>query len=741
MPSHTLEERARQIALRKRAQEIAARRSSPRARLGVPEDPGSVFAQAGRGAKRSLGGTVEMVKQFGQAAHALPVVAARAAGLQGRDVASATRRGFVVGAKEVPRAIRDAPLETLAGLEEGLTPVEQGAKIATELGQAFLLKKVPGVRAIRRGRVVRRGAAADIARRQPPIGPDRQLAAAPAEVVREVEQRAAAVAAAPRVASQEAADIAGGRRFGAPVRPPEPPPGRVGGRAPRLEDELQKALEEVRRPQPPARVSAQPPRFGQRPGPEQPRVTISPAAEQRLRAEGRRVPSQQELDAPLAKVKEAAARAKVAAPAASGPKMRVSAPEVRAVSDARTSLREKAGGPLPKGMQSQIDRLRVEYNRTQMEAKRLRATKGADPREAQRFEQASRELGSRLSGMERQAVRLARAGSERGGARTGALIGAGAAGAGAVAGGTVGTDKSERIANALVGGAAGLAVVKGIRALTPARRAALGELALTARREAFLSGTALPKNVLTALGAPAIAAAEVGGAQARTLMKQYPRLMKDIGKALRKPKEMIPLEAGQQPRGPVSRRIGAVDQAAENALRRGGMSQEQIDRALVKTPLAKTVGQGVALDVLQSKPGRFALPFQRTPFDIAVGGATEVREALPRALGGGKPAGGAFGSAGRRRALTAGTAAAGAGVASSLEGDKLAPLKFGLAASLFGRRALPFALGGLAAGQSFAGRGISPTPEFAMNPREMIPTSPRDIALLRLLEQLSGQER
>ena len=180
-----------------------------------------------------------------------------------------------------------------------------------------------------------------------------------------------------------------------------------------------------------------------------------------------------------------------------------------------------------------------------------------------------------------------------------------------------------------------------------------------------------------------------------------------------------------------------MDYVAEQALKRGvpGITQAQIDRALVKTPLATTIGgQSMLYDAMQSGPGKFAVPFQRTPMDVAVGGGTEIIEAL-----GGKPTRGALGSAGRRKQLTAGSAAAGAVAGEALDEDKLGLLKFALLASTLGRRATPFALGGAVTGGRNFARGMAPIPEI--DPWRLVPTSTDDIALVRLLRQLSGQER
>lgn len=92
-----------------------------------------------------------------------------------------------------------------------------------------------------------------------------------------------------------------------------------------------------------------------------------------------------------------------------GKLFRVSAPEFRDITTARERLVDKTGGlPIPAGMRDQLDRMGLEYRRTRDAYEALQATPNADPREIQRLHQATRELGSRLSGMEREAVRAAK---------------------------------------------------------------------------------------------------------------------------------------------------------------------------------------------------------------------------------------------------------------------------------------------------------------------------------------------
>lgn len=113
-------------------------------------------------------------------------------------------------------------------------------------------------------------------------------------------------------------------------------------------------------------------------------------------------------DVPLDDVAEAASSA-AGSGSPLGRFLRITAPEFSDIQQGRTRLVDKTAGlPIPAGMRDQIDRMGLEYRRTQAALRDLRATPNADLREVQRMEQAARELGSRLSGMEREAVRLAK---------------------------------------------------------------------------------------------------------------------------------------------------------------------------------------------------------------------------------------------------------------------------------------------------------------------------------------------
>lgn len=123
-----------------------------------------------------------------------------------------------------------------------------------------------------------------------------------------------------------------------------------------------------------------------------------------------------ELNALTSAGGDEAAAATAAAGAAADPTVanplarlfRISAPEFSGILSAREQLENKlAGLPLPAGFRDQLDRLGLEYRRTRDALAALRADPNADPRELQRLAQARSEVGARLSGMEREAIRVA----------------------------------------------------------------------------------------------------------------------------------------------------------------------------------------------------------------------------------------------------------------------------------------------------------------------------------------------
>ena len=240
--------------------------------------------------------------------------------------------------------------------------------------------------------------------------------------------------------------------------------------------------------------------------------------------------------------------------------------------------------------------------------------------------------------------------------------------AGAVAGGAV-ADEHPAI-GAVLGGLTGLAAANPVRTLRGAN---------ALRVTGMLSGAAPLKSLAGNVGAIGTAAAERGS-------------LAPIREALRVPTNMRVAKEGWKSRAnPAAvegmnrinlpgRVMGALDQTTTQALQRAGLSLEEAQRLLLTrpNPLGPEAGK-----VLQSGIGRFVFPFQRTPFNIGLEGLKELAALKPGS-----------GASATRRALTVGATGAGA-VAGETTDNKLL---LGILAALAGPRAVPFALGAGATG-------------------------------------------
>ena len=358
-----------------------------------------------------------------------------------------------------------------------------------------------------------------------------------------------------------------------------------------------------------------------------------------------------------------------------------------------------------------------------------------------------------------------------------AVTGAGA-GAGAAAGAALGLDDpvGSALTGALVG--AGLTIRGQSRLASLSARGVRGwDVLLLLRREGYLSGLALPKNIATALGALPIAAAETRSIQP---LKEIPRLVGQLAKGLVTPKNVIPIEEGIAGRGMAGffgPRIGATDFSLQDALRRGlvriekrdatrlasvkrknvarklagkkprsevmperGIGkapkeiQAQIDRAALTTPLSKTLSPA-AVEVAKSPGGQFLFPFQRTGVNLFKGG---IEEALELAGKGPGPPSGALGTAARRRLISAGAAGAGLATGEALKGEGIpGALTAAVLGAALSRRQMLFSVGAAATGGRQFLRGLSPISEQAGDIKQFFPTEPNDIALFRLLEQMT----
>ena len=680
--------------------------------------------------------------------------------------------------RDLPDAIKSFGRRTA----ESAVPSElsRAGKVGRVTGElALLAAPVKGVKLLKKGRRVRAGPATTVprgrfvpepggepfepirGRRPTPTGPGTvEAAAAPAAEptivhgVSAIDQPAAAAVAERRLLERRALDskvtqarTAEGRRY--PER----------GRDRR--NVLGTDRRDLSRPGEQARIVAARKRA----------TALRAERDARELAERQAVRRQRQADRRAeAAAKKTQARTAAVPSAAAAPKFRVSAQETADVMRGRQILSEKAGGPLPKGVSDQVDRLRVEYNRTQAEFKKLTADAAADPRESQRFAQAARELGSRLSNIERTTVRLTRAAQKpaldglkaaetrgqqiikgfdvgSGFGPLGALIKKHPAVAGATAGGAVGANvvRDDPQGGAGLGILLGLVGAKGVPKLMrlaasePFNFERAVEKINAVRSELVLTGLAIPKNLATLVGAPVFAGVETKSIRPVVEALRMPANVQAFRAGFSKPID-IGIAGGQRPLGRarvVGRTISAIDKTAIEFLRRGGVPEKRLQELLLREPLEDIVGRGRLASMLKHPLGRLGVMFQRTPFNIFSGGMEEVASLTPRQL---------FKKFGlddlaelsgpelrRRRLLTAGTIGAGAAAGELFDDVPLGRLQVAMLTAIMGRRALPFAAAAAATGGQEMLLGTTPLPEFGLNPRQLLPFP----GLLRLRDQLA----
>lgn len=757
-------------------------RAQQRAQLGVPEDPGNIAVQAGRGFVLGAKGALGFARDVGSAALAVPRVISRSLGFEGRDIGRATRGGFAEGATELPRALLsgDVKARELAGFQEGLTPIEQAGKIGFDVAMFAATRKIPGpgavLRGVRQTRAARAAAPGIVQRSVPPTPISRQLAAAPDDIVRMLEQRAIAEANAGRVVAQEAADrsLAAQRAAGQPGRPLAPPvalrrapsgplrvepaqvvlPFNQAGRPPTTPPGAAGVVPGGA-PSPAARVAPTP--SGTAPGraPALPEVipdAVPPVGRGPFElAPGLGIDADAALSGGLRGVTPI--RGVVPRGTPSGPVTAPGIPE----------------GPIRRGMTATeptsgtvIKVIDIRPNGQLLVSNVGEATGTRTP---SRFVPADSLINFtkprrgdarafKQTGVPIQTIQDVKGGfgSESGRARLGPLAVVGAGGAGAAAGAAFGEPGDELI-NALIGGTAGagaaLGALRGVRPRTAPRRAPgqptgrqrLIQGGLDVRREIFLSGLAGPQNFIAANTVLPRAALLTGSLAP---LRGVPRMLLETTRAALAPKSTlrrrglrdIRLEETRRNVGPISQRIGAIDAVAEAELRARvpGITQEQINALLVKTPLSTTIGRGNMLSLLKSQPGQAAFPFQRTAADITTGGFHDLRQLLA----GGRVQG-QLGSTTRNRLLTAGNVAAGAALGETLEPDLQGLTAFLLLKAILGRGAVPLAAGAIATGGRQFGRGLIPAPDVALDVGQFLPTRPEDIGAVRVFNQLRGR--
>lgn len=248
---------------------------------------------------------------------------------------------------------------------------------------------------------------------------------------------------------------------------------------------------------------------------------------------------------------------------------------------------------------------------------------------------------------------------------------------GVAGGGLLGAEAAKEnnpVAGGILGALAGAAATNPVQALK-----ALQALRVTG----MLSGAAAPKSALGNVGAVLTAAAE------NQSMAPLREAM-NLGENARNFRQGWRTQANPAGTSGVSRfnvfgrGMGALDEMTTQLLQRSGLTLEEAQRLLLTSP--NPLGHGKFARGLESAPGRFFFPFQRTPINSVSEGLDSIIGAIA------KPG---SGPGAIKRGLTYGAGAAGAAAGSQTDN----PLLLALGAALAGPRALPFALGaGLTAG-------------------------------------------
>lgn len=204
--------------------------------------------------------------------------------------------------------------------------------------------------------------------------------------------------------------------------------------------------------------------------------------------------------------------------------------------------------------------------------------------------------------------------------------------AGAAIGGTAGylvadeNNSDEQLGLAALGATGGMGVGAGLANPSKIVPALLG-----VRREAMLSGGAIPKNILTAAGAPLRSAAlnltpGTGRLAAAKEMYNPVKNLAELKKSWAKPQFAHQQHQGMSfgRKGIFSHAIGAIDDTATKALQRAGMSEDDIRRSLLtgERNMFKPVKEGVhpigqtVIDTM--------FPFQRVPTNVLAEAAHEA---------------------------------------------------------------------------------------------------------------------
>lgn len=271
-----------------------------------------------------------------------------------------------------------------------------------------------------------------------------------------------------------------------------------------------------------------------------------------------------------------------------------------------------------------------------------------------------------------------------------------------------------------------------------------GSLAMDARRASMLSGLALPKSIMGAVGGAAGASIERGSLAPLKEMLSMETL-RDAGKIWKAGPsyEMAGpanLETGLSTVPGLKwlhpgRAMGAFDTAAQNAFVRAGFTPEEAATEMLQAPL----GKNPLMDSLKHNPvADFLIPFRRTPMNQFSEGFRSVQ---PSNLG----------TWGQRARL--GTTI-GAGALMGAEAED--PKSIALGTALAGRQGLPFAAAAgitraLTSGSKTKGaeamQGLSPVSDYSlsqgvlgpvMDPTKTVIPAPAAIGAFDYIRKLLG---
>lgn len=235
------------------------------------------------------------------------------------------------------------------------------------------------------------------------------------------------------------------------------------------------------------------------------------------------------------------------------------------------------------------------------------------------------------------------------------------------------------------------------------------------RREGFLAGGAIPKNIASSVGGAVTLGLEKGTVKPAAELLNVPKNVKNFAQALRQPqRQFTSYSQGGVSRIPFtpSRIISAIDQTTTKAFERAGIPTDDIERVLLTKEnnaldrlLMSGFDKGVDPKILDlgKKIANFAFPFQRTPTNMFAMAGRELANVGIDPLS-------------IRSMLTVASLPAGAAIGEwASDGDPRKVAVAGLLlASLGSRSGLATVMASTAAGRQRFG-GISPIPEMALD--------------------------